>query len=48
MAGLRELGIEDPKGQQGKDLVIFVEIDRCPVDGIIAVTGRTPGNVASK
>ncbi|MDR3570111.1 MAG: FmdE family protein [Syntrophobacteraceae bacterium] len=48
LAGLRELGIKEPKGKEGKDLVIFVEIDRCPVDAIIAVTGRTPGRRSIK
>ncbi|MDR3555537.1 MAG: FmdE family protein [Syntrophobacteraceae bacterium] len=48
MAGLRELGIKEPRGKEGRDLVIFVEIDRCPVDAIIAVTGRTPGRRSIK
>ncbi len=48
IAGLRELGIKEPKGKEGRDLVIFVEIDRCPVDAIIAVTGRTPGRRSIK
>lgn len=48
IAGLAELGIRDPRGQEGKNLVIFVETDRCPVDGIIAVTGRTPGKRSIK
>jgi len=43
MAGLRELGIEDSRSSQARDLVIFIEIDRCPADAIISVTGRTPG-----
>ena len=43
MAGLRELGIKDPKSREGRDLVIFIEIDRCATDAIISVTGRTPG-----
>jgi formylmethanofuran dehydrogenase subunit E len=48
VAGLRELGIKEPRGKEGRDLVIFVEIDRCPVDAIIAVTGRTPGRRSIK
>jgi formylmethanofuran dehydrogenase subunit E len=48
MAGLRELGIEDPKSREGRDLVIFIEIDRCATDAIISVTGRTPGRRAIK
>ena len=48
MAGLRELGIKDPKSREGRDLVIFIEIDRCATDAIISVTGRTPGRRAIK
>lgn len=48
MAGLRELDIKDPRGRQGKDLVIFVEVDRCASDAIISVTGRTPGKRSIK
>ncbi len=48
MAGLRELGIADSKGREGRDLVIFVEIDRCAADAIIATTGRTPGKRSVK
>ncbi len=47
-AGLRELAIEDSKGKEGRDLVIFVETDRCVVDAIISVTGRTPGKRSIK
>ncbi len=47
-AGLRELGITDPRGREGRDLVIFIEIDRCAADAIIAVTGRTPGRRSIK
>jgi formylmethanofuran dehydrogenase subunit E len=39
LAGLRELEITDPKGSQRKDLMVFVETDRCPVDAIAHVTG---------
>ncbi|MHC1726988.1 MAG: FmdE family protein [Syntrophobacteraceae bacterium] len=48
MAGLRQLGIKDPKGEEGRDLIIFVEIDRCATDAIIAVTDRTPGKRSIK
>ena len=43
MAGLRELGITDPKGTQRKDFVAFVETYRCATDAIIVTTGLTPG-----
>ncbi len=48
MAGLRSLGIKDPRSKEGMDLVIFVEIDRCATDAIISVTGRTPGKRSIK
>jgi formylmethanofuran dehydrogenase subunit E len=37
MAGCRELGLEEPK--KGKQLIVYVEIDRCAADAIQAVTG---------
>jgi formylmethanofuran dehydrogenase subunit E len=43
LAGLRELGITDPKGKQRKDFVVFVETYRCATDAIIVTTGLTPG-----
>ncbi|MDO8688711.1 MAG: FmdE family protein [Dehalococcoidia bacterium] len=36
MAGCRELGIQEPK--KTKQLVVYVEIDRCATDAIQAVT----------
>ncbi|MGE4504680.1 MAG: FmdE family protein [Desulfovibrionaceae bacterium] len=48
MAGLRELGIQDPKGKDRKDFVVIVETDRCATDAIIAVTGLTPGKRSIK
>jgi formylmethanofuran dehydrogenase subunit E len=38
MRACRELGIEEP-GQDTKQLMVFVEIDRCAADAIAAVTG---------
>lgn len=48
LAGLRELGLRDPKGQDRKDLIVVVEIDRCATDAISAVTGLTPGRRSLK
>lgn len=48
MAGLRELGIKDPRGVERKDFVAIVETDRCATDAIIAVTGLTPGKRSIK
>lgn len=48
MAGLRELGIHDPRGADRKDLIVFVEIDRCATDAIMALTGCRPGKRTMK
>ena len=37
MAGCRVVGIDDPKST--RDLIVFVEIDRCATDAIQSVTG---------
>jgi formylmethanofuran dehydrogenase subunit E len=37
--GLNRLGIRDPKGEDRKRLVVYVEIDRCATDAIEIVTG---------
>lgn len=39
LVGMREIDITDPKGSQKKDMVVYVETDRCPVDAISIVTG---------
>jgi formylmethanofuran dehydrogenase subunit E len=39
LLGLRQLGIEDPRGADRKRLVTYVEIDRCATDAIGMVTG---------
>lgn len=39
LLGLRQLGIEDPRGTDRKRLVTYVEIDRCATDAIALVTG---------
>jgi len=43
ISGMRAVGITDPHGDDRKDLMVYVEIDRCPTDAIIAVTGCHPG-----
>jgi formylmethanofuran dehydrogenase subunit E len=48
LAGLRELGMRDPRGKDRKNLVVVVEIDRCATDAIGAVTGLTPGRRSLK
>jgi len=32
LAGLREAGIGDPKGADRKQIIVFVEMDRCATD----------------
>jgi formylmethanofuran dehydrogenase subunit E len=39
LLGLRQLGIDDPRGVDRKRLVTYVEIDRCATDAIGMVTG---------
>jgi len=48
MCGLRFLDMEDIKGDDGKKLVVFVEIDRCATDAIMALTGCRPGKRTMK
>lgn len=48
ISGMRAIGILDPRGEDKKDLMVFVEIDRCPTDAIIAVTGCHPGKRTMK
>jgi len=48
MCGLRKLGISDPKGVDRKKLMVFVEIDRCATDAIMALTGCRPGKRTMK
>ncbi len=48
MLGCAQLGIADPRGQDRKRLVTFVEIDRCATDAIGVVTGCRLGKRALK
>ena len=43
MLGLKAIDITDPKGRQRKDLMVFVEMDRCATDAVQSVTGCTLG-----
>lgn len=43
MLGLEKIGIEDPKGKDRKNIMVFVEIDRCATDAVQSVTGCSPG-----
>ena len=48
MSGLKRIGITDPKGSDRKKLIVFVEIDRCATDAIMALTGCRPGKRSMK
>jgi formylmethanofuran dehydrogenase subunit E len=48
MCGLRNIGIGDPKGADRKKLMVFVEIDRCATDAIMALTDCRPGKRTMK
>src|SRR3989304_2250515 len=42
--GLEKVGIEDPKGKDRKNIIVFVEMDRCATDAVQSVTGCTLGH----
>ncbi len=46
--GLELIGINDPKGQDRKKLIVYVEIDRCATDAIQSVTGCSLGKRSLK
>ncbi|MFZ5775434.1 MAG: FmdE family protein [Thermodesulfobacteriota bacterium] len=48
MIGLRQIGIDDPRGTQRKDFYVLVEIDRCATDAIQTVTGCSLGKRSLK
>ena len=48
MLGCERLGIADPRGDDRKRLITFVEIDRCATDAIGVVTGCRLGKRALK
>jgi formylmethanofuran dehydrogenase subunit E len=48
LLGLRRIGIEDPKGVDRKQLIVFVEMDRCATDAVQSVTGCSLGRRTMK
>lgn len=48
MLGLKEAGIEDPKGKDRKSIIVFVEMDRCATDAVQSVTGCSLGHRTMK
>jgi formylmethanofuran dehydrogenase subunit E len=48
LLGLRSIGINSPKGREGRNLIVFVETDRCATDAIQSVTGCSLGRRTMK
>ncbi len=48
LLGLRNIGISDPKGADRKNLIVFVEMDRCAADAVQSVTGCSLGKRSMK
>ncbi len=48
ICGLERVMIEDPKGKDRKNLIVFVETDRCATDAIQSVTGCSLGHRTMK
>jgi formylmethanofuran dehydrogenase subunit E len=48
LLGLRQLGIDDPRGADRKRLITYLEIDRCATDAIGMVTGCRLGKRSLK
>ncbi len=48
MLGLRKIGIYDPKGKDKKNIIVFVEMDRCATDAVQSVTGCSLGHRTMK
>jgi formylmethanofuran dehydrogenase subunit E len=48
IVGLKAAGIGDPRGSDRKNLLVFVELDRCATDAIQSVTGCSLGHRTMK
>lgn len=48
MLGLQKIGIADPKGKDRKNIIVFVEMDRCATDAVQSVTGCSLGHRTMK
>ena len=48
MLGLDLIDINDPKGVQRKDFLVYVEMDRCATDAVQSVTGCSLGKRSMK
>jgi formylmethanofuran dehydrogenase subunit E len=45
---LKQSAFDDPKGKDRKNLIVYVECDRCATDAILSVTGCHPGKRSMK
>lgn len=48
LLGLREAGIDDPRGKDRKNIIVFIEMDRCATDAVQSVTGCSLGHRTMK
>lgn len=48
MLGLEKIGVTEPKGKDRKNLIVFVEMDRCATDAVQSVTGCSLGHRTMK
>ncbi len=48
LLGLGEIGISDPIGKDKRNIMVFVEIDRCATDAVRTVTGCSLGHRTMK
>ena len=48
LLGCRLIGLDDPRGEDRKRLIVWVEIDRCMADALGAVTGARLGKRSLK
>jgi formylmethanofuran dehydrogenase subunit E len=48
LLGLRHIGIRDPRGVDRKQIMVFVEMDRCATDAVQSVTGCSLGRRTMK
>lgn len=48
MRGIREIGLEEPRGRDRKNIMVFIEIDRCATDAVQSVTGCSLGHRTMK
>lgn len=48
MRGIKEIGIEEPRGKDRKNIMVFIEIDRCATDAVQSVTGCSLGHRTMK